>query len=151
MGKPIATNKKAYRNYFLTKTWECGIALAGGEVKSVRSGGVDFKDSFARVEKEEIFLYNLHISPYKQASYMNEDPDRARKLLLHRGEIRKIDTLVREKNFALVPTKMYFSARGFAKVELALGEGKRQYDKRETIKKRAIDKALKRAVKVRRG
>jgi SsrA-binding protein len=148
--KIIATNKKAYHNFHLSQTWEAGIALSGGEVKSVREGGVSFADSFARVEKGEAFLYNLHVNPYREASYLNQLPDRSRKLLLHKKEIAKLYDLVRIKGMALVPTKIYFNARGLVKVELALGQGKKSYDKREDIKKREIDRGLKRALSTRR-
>ena len=150
MGDAIATNKKAYRDYFFSDKWECGIALKGGEVKSLRAAEVDFKDSFARFEGEEIFLYNLHITPYTQASFLNEDPDRPRKLLLHKKEIKKILGQVTQKGLSLVPTKIYFNKRGFAKVELALAKGKKFYDKRETIKKRDIERGLQRAVRYRK-
>lgn len=145
--KTIATNKKAFRGFFFTDKWECGVALKGGEVKSLRVGEVNFKDSFARVDGQEIWLYNLHISPYAQASYLNLDPDRPRKLLLHKKEIGKILGLVAQKHLALIPTKIYFNKRGFAKVELALGKGKKVYDKRETIKKRDVERELKRATR----
>ena len=150
MGQTVATNKKAFRDYFFTDRWECGIALSGGEVKSIRSGEVNFKDSFARFKGEEIFLYNLHITPYREASYLNDDPDRARKLLLHKKEIRKIIGIVQQKHLNLIPTKIYFNNRGFVKVELALGKGKKHYDKRETIKKRDIERSLKMTLKARR-
>ncbi len=142
-----ATNKKAYRNYELTDKWEGGIVLNGGEVKSVRAGEVNFKDSFARIEEGEVYLYNLHINPYTQASYLNDEPDRRRKLLLHRKEIARIDALIKQKSLNLVPTKLYMNARGLVKVEIALGKGKRLYDKREDIKDRALDRALKRTLK----
>ena len=148
--KTISTNKKAFRDYFFEEKWECGIALTGGEVKSVRAGYVNFTDSFARVDGHEIYLYNLHINPYAQASYMNEAPDRVRKLLLHRKEINKIIGQVALKNLALIPTRIYFNHRGLAKIELALGKGKKTYDKREAIKKRDIDREVKRATKTRR-
>lgn len=150
MPAKIATNKKAYHNYFLSQTWECGIALTGSEVKSVRAGHVHFKDSFARADDQEIYLHNLHINPYSEASYMNEEPDRLRKLLLHKHEIRKIASLVREKGLALIPTKMYFNAKGLAKVEIALAKGKRLYDKREDLKERALSRSLRRIGKGRR-
>lgn len=149
MSKPVATNKKAYHNYFLSQTWECGIALTGGEVKSIRAGEVNFADSFARTEGDEIFLYNLHINPYAQASYLNDDPIRTRKLLLHKKEILKIRSLIQEKRLILIPTKIYFNARGLVKVEIALGRGKKLYDKREDIKKRDIDRELKQSSKAR--
>ena len=147
MGETIATNKKAFRDFFLSDKWECGIVLKGGEVKSVRAGKVNFKDSFARVEGGEVLLYSLHIDQYKQASFMNEDPDRARRLLVHKREIGKLSIAVNEKKLTLVPTKIYFNNRGLVKVQLALGKGKRLYDKRETIKKRDIDRELKRTLR----
>lgn len=148
--KVIATNKKAYHNYHLAQNWECGIALTGGEVKSIRNGEVNFADSFARVDDKEIYLYNLHINPYMQASYLNQEPTRIRKLLLHKKEIVKIASLINEKAMILVPTKIYFNRKGFVKVEIALGKGKKVYDKREDIKKRDIDRDLKRALNTRR-
>ena len=147
--KTIATNKKAYRDYNLEGTWECGLALKGSEVKSLRAGEVNFADSFALVEKEEVFLFNLHIAPYAQASFMNPEPDRKRKLLLHRKEIEKILGLITQKKLILIPTKIYFNKRGFAKVELAVGRSKKLYDKREDIKKRDIDRELKRTIRSR--
>jgi len=150
MSRAIATNKKAYRDFFFSDKWECGIELKGGEVKSIRAGGVNFKDTFARIDKNEIFLYNLHVEPYAQASYLNDEPDRVRKLLLHRREIKKINKIVAQQNLALVPTKIYFNKRGFVKIEIALGKGKKLYDKRETIKKRSIDRDLGRAIKNRK-
>ena len=150
MGKTIATNKKAFRDFFISDKRECGIELKGGEVKSVRAGHVNFKDSFARLEKGEVFLYSLHIEPYKQASYLNDEPDRRRRLLLHKKEIAKIAVSVNEKKLALVPTAVYFNNRGLVKVEIGLGKGKKRYDKREAIKKRTIDKAIDRTLKSRR-
>jgi len=147
MAGAIATNKKAYRDFFFSDKWECGIELKGGEVKSIRAGKVNFKDTFARIDEKEIFLYNLHIDPYAQASHMNDEPDRVRKLLLHRREIKKINGIIAQQNLALVPTKIYFNKRGFVKVEIALGKGKKLYDKRESIKKRNIDRDLGRAIK----
>ena len=150
MASTIATNKKAYRDYFFSDKWECGIELKGGEVKSIRAGNVNFKDTFARIDEKEMFLYNLHVEPYAQASYMNDEPDRVRKLLLHRREIKKINGIIAQQNLALVPTKIYFNNRGFLKVEIALGKGKKLYDKREAVKKRSIDRDLGRAVKNRK-
>lgn len=146
----ISTNRKAFRNFHVSDKRECGIALQGGEVKSIRAGYVNFKDSFARIENGEIFLYNLHINPYKEASYLNPSPDRPRKLLLHKREIKKLDSIVNEKSMTLVPTKIYINERGLVKIEVGLGRGKRLYDKREAVKKRTIEMALKRAVRVRK-
>ncbi|MEW5895053.1 MAG: SsrA-binding protein SmpB [Candidatus Omnitrophota bacterium] len=150
MQKLIATNKKAYHNYFLEEKWECGIALTGGEVKSIRAGLVNFKNSYAHIDEGELFLYDLHILAYKEASYLNEVSDRKRKLLVHSREMNKMESSVREKGLALVPTKLYFNDRGLVKVEVAVARGKKMYDKREDIKKRAVEKGLKRAIKQRR-
>ena len=124
--------------------------LAGAEVKSIRANNVNFKDSFARIEADEVYLYNLHIEPYLQASYLNEDPDRKRKLLLHKKEIKKLAGLLSQRHLALIPTKLFFNSHGFVKVELALGKGKKLYDKREAIKKRTIAREIDRAVKRRK-
>jgi len=145
--KSIATNKKALRDFFLLEKWESGIQLQGSEVKSLRAGEVNFTDSFARIEKGEVVLYNLHIAPYPQASYLNLEPQRPRKLLLKKKEIEKINGLMTQKHLALVPTRIYFNKKGWAKVELALAKGKKLYDKREDIKRRDIDRELKRAFK----
>ena len=144
--KPIATNKKAYQNFNLTEKWECGIALTGAEVKSVRAGHVDFKDTYAWVKEEEIFISNLHINPYQQAGYIQQVPDRVRKLLMHKKEIKRIHGLMTIKGKTLVPTKIYFNSRGFLKVEIAVGQGKKQYDKRDDIKKRDIKREVSRAL-----
>ncbi len=150
MGETISQNKKAFRDFHLLDRWECGIALTGGEIKSIRQGNVNFKDSFARVDKGEILLYSLHINPYAQASYLNLEPDRPRKLLLHRREIAKIEAAIKQKHLALIPTNLYYNKRGFVKVELALGKGKKLYDKREDIKKRDIDREVRRSTHNRR-
>jgi len=150
MAKLIATNRKAFRNFHISDKWECGIALVGAEVKSVRAGYVNFKDSYARIENGQVSLYNLHINPYKEASYMNQEADRPRKLLLHKKEIRKLDSKVNERGMVLVPIKVYINNRGLVKVEIALGRGKKLYDKREDVKKRTIEKALKRTLRVRK-
>ncbi len=147
MSQPIATNKKAYHNYFIEDKWECGIELKGSEVKSVRAGEVSFADSYVGVEKGEMWLYNLHIAPYAQASYMNPDPDRKRRLLMHAREIKRITGVLTLKSATAVPTKIYLNARGFVKVEIGLGTGKKLYDKRETIKRRESDRQLARAVR----
>jgi SsrA-binding protein len=147
MPEKIATNKKAFRDYFLTDTWECGIELKGGEVKSIRAGHVNFKDSFARVDKGEVYLYNLHIEVYERSGYDTLEADRKRKLLLHRKEIKKIEGLTVQRGFSLVPTKLYFSERGMVKLEIALGKPKKIYDKRETIKKRKLDRDISRVLR----
>lgn len=147
MSQDVSTNKKAFRDYFLTDKWECGIELKGGEVKSVRQGGVSFKDTHARILKDELFLYNLHINPYTNAGYEHLDPDRERKLLVRKRELRKMEVAVTQKKLTLVPTKVYINKRGLVKVEIALGKGKKLYDKRETIKNRKTDRDIQRALR----
>lgn len=147
MGETIATNKKAFGDYSFYDKYEAGIALSGGEVKSIRAGHVDFKGSFARVDDGEVFLYNLHINPYAQASYLNDQPARIRKLLLHKKEINKIFGQVTQRKMLLIPTKLYFNNKGFVKVELSLGKSKKLYDKREDIKKRDINRDLSRMMR----
>jgi len=151
MSQIIATNRKAYRDYEVLESLECGIELKGSEVKSLRAAKINLNDSFARFEGAEIFLYNAHISHYAQASYLNVDPDRQRKLLLHKKQLQRINGKLTQKGLTLIPLKIYFNERGFAKVELALGKGKKIYDKRETVKRREIDKLLRRVIKNRRG
>ena len=145
--KLIASNKKAYQNYNLFEKWECGIALTGGEVKSIRAGEVNFKDAYAWVKEEEMFLSNLHISPYEQAGYTQPEPDRVRKLLMHKKEIKRIFGLMTIKGKTLVPTRIYLNDRGFVKVEVAVGQGKKLYDKRDVIKDRDIKREISRAVR----
>jgi SsrA-binding protein len=146
----IATNKKAYHNYNLLDKWECGIALLGPEVKSIRAGQVSVTDSFAHFEKGVLLLYNVHINPYEQASYNNTAPDRPRKLLMHAKEMERVMGRLAGQSLTLVPTKMYFNKRGLVKVELALASGKKSYDKREDIKKREVRREIDRAVKTKR-
>jgi len=139
--KKIVENRKARRDYHLLDRYEAGIALQGTEVKSLRDGKVNMSESYARVEDGEVFLLDMHINPYDNASHDNHDPKRPRKLLLHKGEIRKLDRSVQQKGFTIVPTQLYFS-RGLAKVEIALARGKHEYDKREAIKKRDADREI---------
>jgi len=146
----IATNKKAFHNYFLLDKWECGIALNGGEVKSIRAGGASFTDAFAHIDKGELYLYNLYINPYEQSSYMNEEPARPRKLLVHAKELERINGKLAGKGLTLVPTKLYFNKKGWVKVEIAIGQGKKQYDKRDDIKKRDIKREIDRSIKIKR-
>lgn len=149
-GKVIATNKKAYHNYSLLDKFECGIELIGPEVKSLRNGQASFTDSFARIDKGQIYLYNLYINPYEQASYNNQEADRARRLLLHKREIERLNGIMTNKSLTLVPTRLYFNNKGFVKVELAVAEGKKLYDKRQDIKKDQIKREIARAVKQRK-
>ncbi|MBU1869129.1 MAG: SsrA-binding protein SmpB [Candidatus Omnitrophica bacterium] len=145
--KIIATNRKAFRDYDVFESFECGIELKGSEVKSLRDGKIVLNDSFARIEKNEVIVYNTHISPYEQASYLNVEPTRQRKLLLHRSQIRKITGQLTQKGLTLIPLKVYFNDRGFAKIELALCRGKKFYDKREDIKRREQNLEMRRAMK----
>ncbi len=150
MSNIIATNRKAYRDYEILESLECGIELKGSEVKSLRAAKVNLNDSFARFEGQEIFLYNTHISHYAQASYLNVDSDRARKLLLHKKQLERINGKLTQKGLTLIPLKIYFNERGFAKLELALCKGKKLYDKREDIKRRETDRELRRIIKDKR-
>ena len=147
MSEPVATNKKAWHNYFLMDKWECGIELQGAEVKSIRAGEVNFADTHVRVEDHEVWLYNLHIAPYAQASYLNTDPDRRRKLLMNKNEIKRLSDGLILKRLTCVPTKVYITARGLVKVEIALAQGKKLYDKRDDIKKRDTKRQLQRMIK----
>ena len=123
------------------------VELKGSEVKSIRDGKIDLNDSFARLDKGQVFLYNAHISPYAQASYMNVEPTRVRKLLLHKKQITRLTGQLTQKGLTLVPLKVYFNARSFAKIDLALCKGKKLYDKREDLKKRETDLEMRRAIK----
>ncbi|RJP27633.1 MAG: SsrA-binding protein SmpB [Candidatus Omnitrophota bacterium] len=150
MKKVVVTNRKAYRDYSVLDSIECGIELKGCEVKSIREGRINLDDSFARLDGSEIILYNAQVSPYEKTSYFNEDPVRPRKLLLHRSQIEKIAAQIMRKGITLVPLKVYFTQRGFAKIELALCKGKRQFDKREDIKRRETSIEMRRMMKSRR-
>ena len=150
MSKSILTNRKAYRDYEVLETLECGIELKGSEVKSLRAGKINLNDSFARIEKLEAFLYNAHISHYTEASYLNVDTDRTRRLLLHKNQIQRISGKLAQKGLTLIPLKVYFNDRGFVKLELGLCKGKKLYDKRESIKRRETDLYMRRAMKSRR-
>jgi len=150
MNKYAATNRKAFRDYEVMEALECGIELKGSEVKSIRDGKINLEDSFARVENNEILLYGCHISPYAEASYLNVEPARVRKLLLHKNQISKLVGKVTQKGFTLVPLKAYFNERGFVKIELALVRGKKLYDRRQDIARRESDLAIRRALKNRK-
>ena len=140
----VARNRKARHDYHILDQFEAGMVLKGTEVKSVRAGQVAFRDAFARIEGGEVFLHDLHISPYEQANRWNVEPDRVRKLLLHRSEIRKLTGRVEEKGLTLVPLEIYF-VRGRAKVSLGLARGRKTYDKREKLKERAQQRDADRA------
>jgi len=146
--KVVASNRHAHHEYDILQTLEAGIELKGPEVKSIREGKVNLKDSFARPEGTELFLYNLHISPYEFGNINNPDPLRPKKLLLHRREITRLIGELSTKRLALIPLKMYFK-RGIAKVEIGLGKGKKLYDKRRSIREREIERELQRVLKKR--
>lgn len=141
----IATNKKAYHDFFIEDTYEAGIQLVGSEVKSLRNGGLNLKDSFAIVKNGEIFLVGAHISPYKMGSCFNPDPRRDRRLLLHKKEIAKLRGKVEQKGYALVVTKAYFK-QSLVKVELALAKGKEAHDKRQALKEKQVERDVRRAL-----
>jgi SsrA-binding protein len=145
--RAIATNKKAYHDYFIEETFECGIALTGTEVKSLRQNRAALRDSFATVRSGEVWLHGVHISPYSHGNRANVDPDRKRKLLLHKKEIRYLIGKTKERGFTLVPLKLYFSPSNKVKVELGLARGKKQYDKRDTIAKRDQQRDVERALR----
>jgi len=142
----VATNRKARHEYHILDEWEAGLVLAGPEVKSLRDGKVSFKDSFARVERGEVWLHSLHISPFDPANRWNQDPERPRKLLLHAHEIRKLVGKVEEKGLTLVPLEIYFRG-GRAKLKLALCRGKQLHDKREKLKERTQAREAQRAMR----
>ena len=146
--KNIAENRKAFHDYHIIETFEAGIVLVGTEVKAIREGNANLRDSFARLEDGQVWLYNVHINPYSHRGYSTHEPTRKRKLLLHRREIRKLIGKTVEKGMTLVPTRLYFH-NGHVKVELALGKGKQAHDKRETIKRREADRETRAAVKER--
>src|SRR6516165_7863748 len=145
----IAENRKAFHDYHLLETFEAGLALLGTEVKAIREGRVNLRDSFARVDDGEVFLYNVNISPYSHRGYADHEPLRRRKLLLHREEIRKLTGKTTEKGMTLVPLRLYYKD-GRVKVAVSLARGKKEYDKRETIKRREVDRETRAAIKSRR-
>ena len=144
----IADNRKALHDYHVLETWEAGIALLGTEVKAIREGRVNLRDSFARLERGEVWLLNVHISPYSHTGYGGHQERRERKLLLHRHELNKLSGHVREKGLTLVPLQLYFK-KGRVKVALALVKGKQAHDKRETIRRREVERETRAAVKAR--
>ena len=147
--KNIATNRKAFRDYVIEDKYEAGIELKGTEVKSLREGGGSLTDSYARIEDGELYLYHFNINPYKFGNIYNHDPKRRKKLLLHRREIDRLCIKTEERGYTLIPTRLYFK-RGYVKVELGLGRGKKLYDKREDIKKKEAKREIQHAMKQRR-
>lgn len=144
--KIMARNKKAHHDYFVEDTFEAGIELVGTEVKSIRGGKVNIKDSFARVDRGELYLYNMHVSPYEKGNIYNQDPVRTRKLLVHKKEIRKLIGYTQQKGLTLVPLTVYIT-RGLVKIELAVARGKKGYDKRDDLAKRDARRKIERAIK----
>ena len=145
----VANNKKSYHDYFIEETYEAGIVLTGTEIKSVRQGKVSIKESYAKIENGEMFLYGMNISPYEQGNRYNVEPLRPRKLLLHKQEIRKLIGYTTIKGLTLVPLKMYINEEGRAKVEIAVARGKKNYDKRDDIAKRDAKRDMDRKMKER--
>ena len=144
MEQVVSTNRKAYHDYFIEETCEAGISLLGTEVKSLREGKANLKDSYALIKGNEIFLLNCHISPYSHGNIQNHDPLRTRKLLLHRKEINKLWGKLTQKGLTLIPLKIYFTKNGKAKVEIGLCRGKRQYEKREVLKEKEARREIER-------
>jgi SsrA-binding protein len=144
----VCVNRQARHNYFIDETYEAGLVLVGSEVKSLREGKANLKDSYARIQRGEAFLLNAHVSPYAAANRMNHDPTRTRKLLLRRREIERLTGKTKERGLTLVPLRLYFK-NGRAKVELGLARGKKLYDKRETIRRKTAEREVERSLKSR--
>jgi SsrA-binding protein len=145
--KIITNNRKAYHDYHVFEKFTAGIVLTGTEIKSIRKGAINLKDSFCKIEEGEIFLYNAHISPYEQGNRFNHEPERMRKLLLHKKEIMRMFGKVKKENYAIIPLEV-FLVKGFAKIEIGLAKGKKLHDKRETLKKKDQDRDIDRASKL---
>jgi SsrA-binding protein len=144
--KIVAQNRKAFHDYFIEETLEAGMVLTGTEVKSLRDAKANLMDSYVLIKDNEVFLFNCHISPYTHGNIMNHDPVRTRKLLLHKKELVKLQAKAAQKGYSVIPLKLYFKD-GRAKAEIGLAKGKRQYEKRETIKKKEADREIERAMK----
>jgi SsrA-binding protein len=149
MLRTVATNRKAKFNYQILETYEAGIVLTGCEIKSIREGKVNFKDSFAQIKEGEVFLFNLHLSPYEQGNRFNPDPTRPRKLLLRKKEIKSLLGKLIQRGWALIPLEIYLK-RNLAKVKLALAKGKKVYDKKDELKKRDLEREMRRQLGRRR-
>jgi SsrA-binding protein len=144
--KSIAVNKKAYHDYHIEETYEAGIALTGSEIKSIRLGRVNIKDAYARPEKGELWLYNSHVSVYQVGGFKTHEPDRRRKLLMHRNQIAELEQTANQKGLTLVPLRIYIK-HGLAKLEIGVGRGKKMFDKRDTIARRETVRVIERAMK----
>jgi SsrA-binding protein len=147
--KNAATNKKAFHDYYIEEKFEAGIALSGTEVKSLREGRANLKESYAKIKDGELFLMNAHISPYSCGNMFNHEPKRIRKLLMHKREIHKLFGKVRERGYSLVPLSIYFNSKNKAKLEFALAKGKTLYDKRESIKRKDAKRVTERELRIR--
>ena len=145
--KIVATNKKARHDYFIEDVYEAGMVLTGTEIKSIRQGRINLKESYARIEGNELVIYGMHISPYEQGNRFNVDPLRPRKLLLHRQEIRKLIGYTTQKGLTLVPLQVYLNEKGLAKMEVAVARGKKNYDKRDDMAKRDADRRIQQEMK----
>lgn len=145
--KLIASNKKARHDYFIENTYEAGLVLTGTEIKSVRQGKVNLKESYAKVDRGEVFVYSMNISPYDHGNIYNTDPMRPRKLLLNRAEIRKIDAVLQQQGLTLIPLSLYLNDKGKAKLEIGIARGKKLYDKRNDIAKRDAKRNIDRIIK----
>lgn len=144
--KVLAQNKKAYHEYFIDDKYECGIALVGTEVKSIRMGKVNLKDSYAKVKKNEVFVVGMHVSPYEMGNIFNRDPFRERKLLLHKSEIRKLQKASQVEGYSLIPLSLYLK-NGIVKMEIAIAKGKKMYDKRSDMAKRDAQREIERKLR----
>ena len=144
--KVISTNRKAFHDYLIFEKYDAGIVLTGTEIKSIRKGTFNLKDSFAKIEDGEVFLYNMHISPYEHGNRFNHEPERVRKLLLKKQEIVKMLGKIKKENYTIVPLELYLS-HGFAKIEIGLAKGKKLYDKREAIAKKTQERDIARGVR----
>ncbi len=144
----VCINRQARHNYFIDEVYEAGLVLVGSEVKSLRDGKANLKDSYARIQKGEAFLVNAHVSPYPGANQFNHEPTRTRKLLLHQREIERLSGKTREKGLTVIPLRLYFK-KGKAKVELGLARGKKLYDKRETLRRKVAEREVERSLKTR--
>jgi SsrA-binding protein len=147
--KTITVNKKAYHDYHIVESFEAGLALKGSEIKSIRMGSVNIRDAYAKAENGELWLYNSHVSAYQAGGFNTHEPDRKRKLLMHRNQIAELAAQTNQKGLTLVPLRIYIK-HGIAKMEIGLGRGKKQYDKRDAMAKRETDREVERALKTRR-
>ena len=146
--KIISNNKKAFHDYAIIEKFDAGMVLSGTEIKSIRKGAINLKDSFAKIENNEVYLYKCHISPYEQGNRFNVDSERVRKLLLNKSEILKMAGKIKKEGYAIIPLEVYLE-NGWAKIEIALTKGKKLYDKREDLAKKSQDRDIQRAIKVR--